>query len=287
VTVERDIVLAVDDEPGTLGMLNEALEQAGYTVLLAQSAAAAMAVLARVTPDIVLIDALMPGMDGFEACRQMRRNPALAGVPIIFMTGLTESAHVLRGFEAGGVDYVTKPVAPDEVIARIGVHLANARRTRSAQVALDAAGRFLLATDPTGRVLWATPQAMTLLAEAELAPSVLALPADAAPGAVVATVGTVAFHFVGRIGPEEVLFRVVSTHPSRDELLLKDRLGLTRREAQVLLWLGQGKSNRDIASILGLSPRTVNKHLEQIFAKLGVENRATAAALSVRTLSQN
>ncbi len=285
-SAERDIVLAVDDEPGTLGMLNEALEQAGYTVLLAQSAAAAMAVLARVTPDIVLIDALMPGMDGFEACRQMRRNPALAGVPIIFMTGLTESEHVLRGFEAGGVDYVTKPVAPDEVIARIGVHLANARRTRSAQVALDAAGRFLLATDPTGRVLWATPQAMTLLAEAELGPGVLALPAEAAPGAVVATVGTVAFHFVGRIGAEEILFRAVSSHPSRDELLLKDRLGLTRREAQVLLWLGQGKSNRDIAAILGLSPRTVNKHLEQIFAKLGVENRATAAALSVRTLSQ-
>jgi len=281
----RDIVLAVDDEPGTLGMLNEALEQAGYTVLLAQSAAAAMAVLVRVTPDIVLIDALMPGMDGFEACRQMRRNPALAGVPIIFMTGLTESEHVLRGFEAGGVDYVTKPVSPDEVIARIGVHLANARRTRSAQVALDAAGRFLLAADPSGQVLWATPQAATLLAEAQITNGILAPPADAAPGHVIATVENLEFHFVGRIGPAEILFRVVSSHPSRDELLLKDRLGLTRREAQVLLWLGQGKSNRDIASILGLSPRTVNKHLEQIFSKLGVENRATAAAVSIRTLA--
>ncbi len=281
----RDIVLAVDDEPSTLGMLNEALEQAGYTVLLAQSAASAMTILARVTPDIVLIDAMMPGMDGFEACRQMRRNPALAGVPIIFMTGLTESEHVLRGFEAGGVDYVTKPVAPREVIARIGVHLANARRTRSAQVALDAAGRFLLAADPSGQVLWATPQAMNLLAEVDLPGDALVLSADAVPGEVVSTLENVEFHFVGRIGPEEMLFRLVSCHPSRDELLLKDRLGLTRREAQVLLWLGQGKSNRDIATILGLSPRTVNKHLEQIFAKLGVENRATAAALSVRTLS--
>jgi DNA-binding response OmpR family regulator/DNA-binding CsgD family transcriptional regulator len=285
VSATRDIVLAVDDEPGTLGMLNEALEQAGYTVLLAQSAAAAMAVLVRVTPDIVLIDALMPGMDGFEACRQMRRTPALAGVPIIFMTGLTESEHVLRGFEAGGVDYVTKPVSPEEVIARIGVHLANARRTRSAQVALDAAGRFLLATDPAGQVLWATPQAATLLAEAQVASGILTLPTDAVPGRVIATVANLEFHFVGRIGPGEILFRLVSSHPSRDELLLKDRLGLTRREAQVLLWLGQGKSNRDIASILGLSPRTVNKHLEQIFTKLGVENRASAAALSVRTLS--
>jgi DNA-binding response OmpR family regulator/DNA-binding CsgD family transcriptional regulator len=282
----RDIVLAVDDEPATLGMLSEALELAGYTVLLAQSAAAAMTVLARVTPDIILIDALMPGMDGFEACRQMRRNPALAGVPIIFMTGLTESEHVLRGFEAGGVDYVTKPVSPNEVIARIGAHLANARRTRSAQAALDAAGRFLLAVDPSGHVLWSTPQAATLLTESNLQEAALALPADALPGRVVATAENVEFHFVGRIGEDEILFRVVPCHPSRDELLLKDRLGLTRREAQVLLWLGQGKSNRDIATILGLSPRTVNKHLEQIFAKLGVENRASAAALSVRTLNQ-
>jgi DNA-binding response OmpR family regulator/DNA-binding CsgD family transcriptional regulator len=285
VTATRDIVLAVDDEPGTLGMLNEALEQAGYTVLLAQSATAAMTVVARVTPDIILIDALMPDMDGFEACRQMRRNPTLAGVPIIFMTGLTESEHVLRGFEAGGVDYVTKPVSPDEVIARIGVHLANARRTRSAQAALDAAGRFLLAVDPSGRVLWSTPQAATLLAEAKPEAHALTLPADATPGSVVTRLENFEFHFVGRIGPEEILFRLVPCHPSRDELLLKDRLGLTRREAQVLLWLGKGKSNRDIATILGLSPRTVNKHLEQIFAKLGVENRTAAAALSVKTLS--
>ena len=132
-------------------MLNEALEDAGYTVLVAQSAPRALTLVERVTPDIVLMDALMPGMDGFETCRrheaQCRR---WRPVPIIFMTGLTETEHVVRGLDAGGVDYVTKPVAPDEVIARIGVHLANARLTRSAQIALDAAGRFLLAADPRG-----------------------------------------------------------------------------------------------------------------------------------------
>ena len=136
----RDTVLVVDDLPGTLGLLNEALEAAGYTVLLAQSALFALSVIERVTPDIILIDAIMPGMDGFALCRIMKRNPALSAVPIIFMTGLTESEHVVRGFEAGGVDYVTKPVTPNEVIARIGVHLVNARRTHSAQMALDAAG---------------------------------------------------------------------------------------------------------------------------------------------------
>ena len=90
---------------------------------------------------------------------------------------------------------------------------------------------------------------------------------------------------VGRIGPDELLLRLVAADHSSEELLLKQRLGLTTREAEVLLWLGRGKSNRDIAEILVLSPRTMNKHLELIHTKVGVENRA-AAALAVRTASR-
>ncbi len=295
----RDTILVVDDVPGTLGLLNEALEAGGYTVLLAQSAAFALTVIERIIPDIILIDAIMPGMDGFELCRIMKRNPALAGVPIIFMTGLTESEHVVRGFEVGGVDYVTKPVAPNEVLARIGVHLVNARRTRSAQMALDAAGRFLIAAGPDGRVLWSTPQAAALLREAADAvpdglgadlrawPADWAInPADLVPGRCVASLAdstrTLEFHFVGQFGPGEMLLRVVAAETSSAETLLRQRLGLTAREAEVLLWISRGKSNRDIGDILGLKPGTVTKHLEQIYIKLGVENRASAAAIAVR-----
>jgi DNA-binding NarL/FixJ family response regulator len=306
----RDTVLVVDDVPGTLGLLNDALEAGGYTVLLAQSAAFALSVIERVTPDIVLVDAIMPGMDGFELCRIMKRNPALAGTPIIFMTGLTETEHVVRGFEAGGVDYVTKPVSPDEVIARIGVHLMNARRTRAAQMALDAAGRFLIGAAPDGRVLWSTPQAAALLREA--ADSLPARPIgeppggelpdgevyawDAAtaveprelvPGRCVASIAvgtrTLEFHFVGQFGPDEMLLRVVAAETASSEALLQQRLGLTAREAEVLLWISRGKSNRDIGEILGLRPATVTKHLEQIYTKLGVENRASAASIAIRT----
>jgi DNA-binding response OmpR family regulator len=298
----RDIVLVVDDSPATLGLLNEALEQAGYTVLVAQSGTTALTLVDRATPDIVLMDALMPGLDGFETCRRMKRNPTLMSVPIIFMTGLTETEHVIRGLDAGGVDYVTKPVAADEVIARIGVHLANARLTRSAQIALDAAGRFLLATDREGRVLWSTPQATRLIEQAS-GESGTALPqavvqwlracADNPRTARQASL-TAAFHadgrqrlqvtYVGQVGPDEQLLRLVAEQSGSDEILLRERLALTSREAEVLLWLSRGKSNRDIAEILGLSPRTINKHLEQMFEKLGVENRASATALAMRTL---
>ena len=218
----RAIVLVVDDSPATLGVLNQALDAAGYTVLVAQDGTAALALVARVTPDIVLMDALMPGLDGFETCRRMKRVPGVAAVPIVFMTGLTDTEHVIRGLEAGGVDYVTKPVAPDEVIARMEVHLANARLTRSAQGALDAAGRFLLAVDRAGRVLWSTPQATRLLEEAggsgaALPPEVAAWVVQRDPAAL--SFGSVAggpaaerleVSYVGQIGPDELLLRLVA-----------------------------------------------------------------------------
>ena len=295
----RDTILLVDDQPSTLAPLIEAIEAAGYTVLLAASASFALTVIERITPDLVLVDAIMPEMDGFELCRVMKRHAALAVVPIIFMTGLTETEHVVRGFEAGGVDYVTKPVVATEVIARIGVHLVNSRRTLAAQTALDAAGRFLIAATPDGRVLWATPQAASLLREAAC-PGQTTLrawpaawdikPVDLEPGQCIATLpmehARLEIRFVGRFGPDEWLLRVVQRDLSSGGDLLRVRLGLTQREAEVLLWISRGKSNRDIGEILGMRPGTVTKHLEQIFNKLGVENRASAAAMAVRLMGE-
>jgi DNA-binding CsgD family transcriptional regulator len=92
------------------------------------------------------------------------------------------------------------------------------------------------------------------------------------------------FSYVGQVAPEEILLRLVEGDIENDNLVLKRKLQLTQRESEVLMWIARGKSNRDIAEILSLSPRTVNKHLEQVYAKLGVENRAAAAALAVRML---
>ncbi len=294
----RSIVLVVDDSPGTLGLLNDALEAAGYTVLLAPSGQAALEAAARATPDIILLDALMPGLDGFETCQRLKRLPDLSAVPVIFMTALSETEHVLAALEAGGVDYVTKPVAPAEVVARLGVHLANARLTRSAHQALDAAGRYLLAIDRTGRVVWSTPLAAALLGGRAAAPAPTLPPEIAAwslqhaGGAAVprlwrATLNgrDIEISYVGSIAADEILLRLSPGAKAGDEeTRLQAQLGLTAREAEVLLWVGRGKPNRDIAEILGLSPRTVNKHLEGVYAKLGVENRAAAAAMAVRTL---
>jgi DNA-binding NarL/FixJ family response regulator len=299
----RDIVLVVDDSPDTLRMLTDAIEEAGMTVLVAREGAQALAMITRVTPDVILMDAVMPGMDGFETTRQLKHDKGLAHVPVIFMTGLSETGDIIKGLNAGGVDYVTKPIVPEELLARIRVHLANARLARSAYTALDVSGRFLLAASLEGKLLWCTPQAASLLGAAirdfskdyVLPPDVQRWLGDRAgdTSSVPDTVelksdqGRVRLRlsFVGQIGPDEILLRLMEGEVGTEAELLKRKLMLTQREAEVVLWIARGKANRDIAEILSLSPRTVNKHLEQIFSKLGVENRTAAAAIAVRALS--
>ncbi|HEX3140615.1 MAG TPA: response regulator, partial [Rhizobacter sp.] len=128
-----DVVLIVDDVPDNLSLLHDALEESGYTVLVATHGEAALQRAAQALPDVVLLDAVMPGLDGFEVARRLKAQPETAHIPIIFMTGLTETEHVVAAFAAGGVDYVTKPIRPQEVLARMSVHMQSARQARQAR----------------------------------------------------------------------------------------------------------------------------------------------------------
>jgi len=293
---KRDVALVVDDSPETLRLLTDALDGAGMTVMVALDGASAMRIVDQITPDIVLLDAVMPGMDGFETCRRLKRDAGLDHVPIIFMTGLAETEHIVRGLEAGGVDYVTKPIAVEEMLARIRVHLANARLTQSARAALDVSGRYLLAVNAAGRLMWATPQAQKLLADALAGDGdAFALPdpipqwleqarkgkAGAKAMATIPGHEQLRLQYMGTLGANEFLLRLAKDSGAETPAEFSTELGLTTREGEVLSWLSKGKTNRDIAQILGLSPRTVDKHLEQIYSKLGVENRTAAAAIAV------
>ena len=300
----RDIVLVVDDSPETLRLLTDALEDAGMTVLVAREGEHALSIVERIVPDVILMDALMPGADGFTTCRKLKQKPTLAHVPIIFMTGLTDTEHIIQGLEAGGVDYITKPIVPGEVLARIRVHLANARMTQSARAALDVSGRYLLAVNGQGKIVWATPQAQKMLSEnlAASAGEEFALPepmlqwiAQMQKGRPKPKSHTASFpeneqlqlQYMGKLGPNEFLLRLAKDSSADTPIEFSSELGLTTREGEVLSWLSKGKTNRDIAQILGLSPRTVDKHLEQIYAKLGVENRTAAAAIATSTGRRN
>jgi DNA-binding NarL/FixJ family response regulator len=283
-------VLVVDDAPASLRMLVDALEAQGYTVLIATSGDAALRRLVHATPDAVLLDCVMPGLSGLEVCQRMKANPATSQIPVIFMTGLGETEDIVRGFDSGGVDYVVKPVRIEEVLARLATHTRNARLTRLAHEVVDVAGMGVLFVDPTGRVLWQSPQAAKWLREAQAVGQWPERWRDAwqtgtslrlpwADGRIMHIDG------VAMLGSAEVmlLMRFAAADVGEAQSRVRNA-ALTPRETEVLSWVAKGKTNRDIADILGLSPRTVNKHLEHVFEKLGVETRAAAAALASREL---
>ncbi len=314
-----DVVLIVDDVPDNLAVLHDALDESGYTVLVATSGEAALQRARQAVPDIVLLDAMMPGMDGFEVARQLKAMAQTAHIPIIFMTGLTETEHLVAALQAGGVDYVTKPIKPKEVMARMGVHLQGARRARQearqagqARNALDAFGyasmtvRMNGGAKGDGKLIWQTPLARELLmryygttapqtpepvldwlrrhlpdAERQIEPPRLTV--EQGPRRL-----TLRLHQQTEGGDSGGDWLIVMREISDDAVIEAISLSfkLTAREAEVLYWVVKGKVNRDIGDILGASPATVKKHLERVYAKMGVETRTAAAGRAMNRIRQ-
>jgi CheY-like chemotaxis protein/DNA-binding CsgD family transcriptional regulator len=296
-----DVVLIVDDVPDNLSVLHDALDESGFTVLVATHGEAALQRAAQALPDIVLLDAMMPGMDGFEVAKRLKADARTAHIPIIFMTGLTETEYLVAALESGGVDYVTKPIKPKEVLARIGVHLQSAREKRQARNALDAFGYATITVRVSdGKLMWQTPLARDLLlqyygtsapktpepvltwlrrnlpdAERQIEPPRLSCE-SAGHGA-----RRLSFRLHQQTGDDDWL--IIMREESDETVIQAMSLSfkLTAREAEVLYWVVKGKINRDIGDILGTSPMTVKKHLERVFAKLGVETRTAAAGMAM------
>ena len=126
---EPEVILIVDDTPDNLLVLFSYLEQQGYRVLLAEDGESALQIAQAQTPDLILLDVLMPEIDGFETCRRLKAKPKTKEIPIIFLTALSETVNKVQGFRLGGVDYITKPSEQEEVLVRIQTHL-NLRKMR-------------------------------------------------------------------------------------------------------------------------------------------------------------
>jgi len=302
-------ILVVDDVPANLSVLFDALTGAGHAVLVAESGESTMALLPRVVPDLVLLDVRLPGMDGFATCAALKRDERWRAIPVIFLTSLDTPAEKVRAFAAGAVDYVTKPIDPAEVVARVGAHLrlqdlqrelaaknaalaAEVAERRDAEQRLrHSLDRAVLLVESGGRVVFATTLAEHLVRKyfagaAALPEALRPLLAPEAPARLAVTVDgrTLAARALRAPagGPPFCLLLEESRPEATPAALLT--LGLTLREAEVLYWVSEGKSNADIGLLLGASPRTIEKHLENIFAKLGLENRASAMRTALAVL---
>ena len=123
-TAPQSAILVVDDTPANVSVLLELLGREGFKVLVARDGESALEQVQYATPDLILLDVVMPGLDGFETCRRLKANPATRDVPVIFMTAKAETRDRIEGFAAGAADYVVKPLQHEEVLARVNAHLA-------------------------------------------------------------------------------------------------------------------------------------------------------------------
>ncbi|MBX6391976.1 MAG: response regulator [Burkholderiales bacterium] len=291
----RGIVLVVDDVPENLAVLCDTLDEAGYIVTVATDGPSALQRLQHVTPDAILLDAVMPGWDGFETCARIKADPRWSHIPVLFMTGLTETEHVIKGFKVGGVDYVTKPLNPAVVVARVDAHIATAHMIGQAREVADLAGHAVVVLRKDLSLSWCTRRARNWLQEyvpgalgeeTRWPPALREWLAQAIPGGNASSPApyhikresrTLTLHVLGQVEANQY---VLMLQERADAQAATASYNLTQRELEVLTWLAKGKTNRDIAEILGMSPRTVNKHLEHIYVKLGVETRTAAAAIA-------
>ncbi|HSU57232.1 MAG TPA: response regulator transcription factor [Candidatus Dormibacteraeota bacterium] len=203
-------ILVIEDEPEMRRNIAALLRFKNYQPIAAENGRAGVEAAQREKPDLILCDVMMPELDGFGVLRALQADEKLAFVPFIFLTAKGEKEDLRSGMNLGADDYLTKPVANDDLVAAIETRLRRAERQDNAR-------------------------------------------------------------------------REFKPDFSSFEPLIK--LGLTPRAAEALLWLAQGKTNADIATILGISESTVKKHVQEIFEKLGVETRGAAAVSAFEALS--
>lgn len=203
-------ILVIEDDEPTRENLRTILEMEGYQVTVAPNGLVALGVVRQACPDLILCDVMMPGLDGHGLLRSLRRQPATAAIPFIFLTARGERKDQRLGMELGADDYLVKPASADEVLLAVSVRLQ-----REQERIATLRDQFAFRPDFT----------------------------SSAP--------------------------------------LERAYGLTPREAEVLLWVAQGKSNPEVATILGMAEKTVKVHLGHIFEKLGTDNRNAASLLAL------
>ena len=122
-TTQKDAVLIVEDIPTNIKVLVDLLDESGFNISVAKSGESALEKVQKISPDLILLDVMMPGIDGFETCQRLKANPQTKDIPVIFMTALSDPVDKVKGLQLGAVDYITKPIQHEEVLARINVHL--------------------------------------------------------------------------------------------------------------------------------------------------------------------
>lgn len=292
---EKDLILIVDDNIHNLQVLGNILQNEGYSVAVAENGEQVLDFLNKKLPSLILMDIVMPGRNGIEVCKILKKNVKTKDIPIIFLSVHKDTQEKLAAFRAGGVDYITKPFQREEVIARVKVHL-DLLRTRlelkKINEELDEKVR-----QRTKELIESNKK----LEEINIALKVLLEKKEEQSREYaenfVFNVKQLIFPFIQKLKEtdlsveQEVIVNLIEqkieelTSPFQKDL--SEKFGLTPTEIQIIDLIKSGKQTKEIAELLGLSKRTVDTHRHNIRKKLGILNKNINLRSYVASLEKN
>jgi len=309
-------ILIVDDNPNNVSLLLKHLQHAQFRVLVAENGQVGLERAAYIKPNLILLDVMMPGLDGFETCRLLKLNETTRHIPVIFMTALSGVVDKVRGFEVGGVDYITKPLVAQEVLARVTTHLTMHRlqndlesmvaaRTAALEAEIEQRQKREAEKDDLLQVIRSQSEQLHRMsrlrqtAQAEingtLSPVVTQLQSN------LTDLDTILSQFLLRMtdlanntwtisqlkqglalinhSRELIAHQVEPTSPPIED---DPRITLPPRELEVLHFVAKGYSNRDIAEKLHLAVGTVSTYRARLMRRLEADNATDLIKLAMK-----
>ncbi len=277
---ENGVIMIVDDSPASLKLLSKILLMGGFQVRQALNGKVALTVIKQQPPDLILLDIRMPDMDGFEVCSQLKTDDKTRNIPVIFISGLEQADDKIKAFEAGGLDYITKPFEPTEVMARVKLHLELSRMQQSLEdmvqhrtIKLEEANtalKVLLEHRKSGQEQF--EENINSHISALINPYVARMQKTDLDSRQTALMEVI----------ESNLNEITSDFSGK---LYSRALGLTRREMEVATLIKTGKTNQEIAVILSVSEHAVSFHRQNLRKKLGLIGQKVNLVAYLREMS--
>lgn len=272
---KKNLILVVDDEPANLKVLLSFLKNHGFHIHIAKSGKRALLALEKEQPDLILLDVMMPGLDGYETCKQIKKNKDTAPIPIIFMTALDNIEDKVAAFDAGGVDYISKPFQKGEVLARVNTHISLYKQKQTLEYLIQ---ERTAALNKSNQKLEQKNIALKVLLEQQQADG----------EEIKETLSTGIKHLIypyldllhtdmGSAKLEEyisILYENLDTLAAPlTSKLTNPLLGLTPKEILVANLVKERKSTKEIAHLLNLSPTTTERYRNNIRNKIGIRKK--------------
>jgi len=265
---DQSVIMVVDDNPDSLKLLSDILSEQGFQVRQALNGQLALAAAKQQSPDLFILDIRMPEMDGFELCRQLKNEATTCSVPVIFISGLNDSADKVKAFDIGGQDYITKPFEDTEVLARVKLHLEVSSMRKNLENIVQQRTINLEESNTALKVLLEHRSSEREKFEENALSHIRSLVSPYLERLKNTDLDSQQSSLLDIV--EVNLLEITSQFSGT---LYSSSLGLTRREMEVAALIKTGKTNGEISTLISISDHSVSFHRQNLRKKLGLLGR--------------